>query len=76
MLASTFERLAEKYGNDIDFAKLNVDELPEVAGELGIRSIPTLILFKGGQVAEQVVGTRSFQDLAALLERHVPVPKI
>lgn len=75
MLAPTFERLAEKYGNEVDFAKVNVDELPEIAGELGIRSIPTLILFRDGQVIEQVVGTRSFQDFAAILERHVAVPK-
>jgi thioredoxin len=75
MLGPTFERLAEKYGNEIDFAKINVDELPEVAGELGIRAVPTLLLMKDGQVIEQVVGTRSFQDLAAMLERHVPVAK-
>jgi thioredoxin 1 len=71
MLGPTFEKLAEKYGNEITFAKINVDDLPDVAGKYGIRSIPTLLLLRQGKVLEQVVGTRSYNDLARILDRHM-----
>ncbi len=70
MLAPTFEKLAEKYGNDIIFAKVNVDELPELAGKFAIRSIPTLLLLRKGRVIEQLVGSRPYEELARVLERH------
>jgi thioredoxin 1 len=76
MLSPTFEKLAEKYGNEITFAKVNVDDLPDVAGKYGIRSIPTLLLLRQSKVLEQVVGTRSYNDLARILDRHMaPVVK-
>lgn len=71
MLGPTFERLAEKYGNEIIFAKINVDDLPDVAGKYAVRSIPTLLLLRQGSVVEQVVGTRSYDELARILDRHV-----
>jgi thioredoxin 1 len=71
MLGPTFEKLAEKYGNEITFAKINVDELPDVAGKYAVRSIPTLLLLRQGNVLEQVVGTRSFDELARILDRHL-----
>ena len=71
MLAPTFEKLAEKYGNEITFAKINVDDLPDVAGKYAVRSIPTLLLLRQGSVLEQVVGTRSYDELARILDRHV-----
>lgn len=67
MLAPTFERLAEKYGDHVTFAKVNVDEQPDIANKFAIRSIPTLILMKDGNVAEKVVGLRSEQELAQML---------
>ncbi|MGD0227504.1 MAG: thioredoxin [Terriglobia bacterium] len=70
MLAPTFDRLAEKYGEQITFAKINVDELPDVANKFGVRSIPTLILLQGGNVVEKVVGLRSEQELAQVLNRY------
>jgi len=63
--------LAENYGHEISFAKVNVDELPEVASQYGIRSIPTLLLLREGEVVEMLVGARPYQDLARLLERHL-----
>lgn len=76
MLGPTFEKLAEKYGNEITFAKINVDDLPDVAGKYAVRSIPTLLLLRQGNVLEQVVGTRSYDELARLLDRHLaPVVK-
>src|SRR5208283_5894363 len=71
MLAPTFEKLAANYGHEISFAKVNVDELPEVACQYGIRSIPTLLLLRDGQVLEELVGARPYQDLARMLDRHL-----
>jgi thioredoxin 1 len=71
LLAPTFDRLAANYGNEISFAKLNVDELPEVASQYGIRSIPTLLLLRDGEVVEEIIGARPYQDLARVLDRHV-----
>jgi thioredoxin 1 len=71
MLAPTFERLAANYGHEISFAKVNVDELPEVASRYGIRSIPTLLLLREGEVVEELVGARPYQDLARILDRHL-----
>ena len=70
-LAPAFEKLAATYGNDFDFAKVDVDELPEVAGKYGIRSIPTLLLLRGGKIVEEIVGVRPYQDLARVLDQHV-----
>jgi thioredoxin 1 len=70
MLAPTFERLAEKYGEQVTFAKINVDELPDVANKFAVRSIPTLVLLKDGNVVEKLVGLRSEQELTQLLSRY------
>ena len=71
MMSPTFEKLAENYGDAISFAKVNVDELPEVASQYGIRSIPTLLLLREGQVVEELVGARPYQDLARVLDRYL-----
>ncbi len=51
-----FEELSVEYSGKVKFAKLNVDENPKTPTNYGVRGIPTLILFKGGQVVDQVVG--------------------
>ena len=71
LLAPTFERLAANYGNEISFAKVNVDDLPDVAIQYGIRSIPTLLLLRKGEVVEEIVGVLSYQDLARVLDWHL-----
>lgn len=71
MLTPAFEKLAETYGKDISFAKVNVDELPEVASQYGIRSIPTLLLLREGKVVEQLIGARPYQELARVLDQYV-----
>ena len=73
MLAPTIEKLAESYGSDISFAKVNVDELPELANRFGIRSIPTLLLLQEGNVLEKLVDVRPHQELARILDRYVTV---
>jgi thioredoxin 1 len=73
MLAPTFDRLAAAYGDKIDFAKINVDEMPDIAGQYGIRSIPTLLLVSNGQVIERLVGVQPYETIAAVLDRHTNV---
>ncbi len=68
-----FEKLAENYSSQFNFAKVNVDEEPELAGKFGIRSIPTLILFKDGKIAQQLIGARPYSELVRVLEAHAPV---
>ena len=70
MLAPTFERLAEKYGELVTFAKVNVDEMPDVANQFAIRSIPTLILLQQGQVVEKLIGVRPEKELVQMLSRY------
>ena len=71
MLTPTFERLADKFGESITFAKINVDELPDLANKFQVRSIPTLVLLQGGNVVERLVGLRSEQELTQVLSRQV-----
>jgi thioredoxin 1 len=52
-------------------AKLNVDENPSVPGRYAIRGIPTLLLFKEGQLAETIVGLAAKEDIARMIERHL-----
>ncbi|CAB5121437.1 Thioredoxin [Olavius algarvensis associated proteobacterium Delta 3] len=55
-IAPVVEELAGVFGDRVRFAKCNVDDNPVTPGKYGIRAIPTLILFKGGEVAEQITG--------------------
>jgi len=71
MLTPTFERLADKFGENVTFAKVNVDELPDLANKFAVRSIPTLVLLQGGNVVERLVGLRSEQELTQVLSRHL-----
>lgn len=55
---------------DVTVGKLNVDDNPMVASQFGIRSIPTVILFKDGKPVDQTIGVRSKEDFIALLNKH------
>ena len=55
-IAPVIEELVASYGEQVKFAKCNVDDNPVTPGKYGIRAIPTLILFKGGEVADQITG--------------------
>jgi thioredoxin 1 len=68
MVATVVEELSEDYDGKVKFVKLNTDENPVVAGKYGIRSIPTLLIFKGGEAVGQVVGFRPKSDLAKHLD--------
>ena len=68
MIAPILEEVAKEYGDKVMIAKLNVDENPETAAKFGIRGIPTLMLFKDGQVAQTKVGAMSKSQLTAFLD--------
>lgn len=63
------EQVAEKLEGRAKVAKLNVDEAGNSAAEYGVRSIPTLIIFKDGEVAEQFVGVQQEDQLIAAIEK-------
>ncbi len=68
MIAPILDEVAKDYGDKLQVAKLNVDENQQVPAKFGIRGIPTLILFKNGEVAAQKVGALSKSQLTAFLD--------
>ncbi|CAN0654636.1 thioredoxin [Nitratireductor aquimarinus] len=56
MIAPALDEIAAELGGKVKIAKVNIDENPELAAQYGVRSIPTLIMFKGGEVADMKVG--------------------
>ena len=71
MLVPVLDELAAEYDGRVKIGKVNIDDHQGLAAEYGIRSIPTLLLFKEGQVADQIVGARSKRDLKASIDRVV-----
>jgi thioredoxin 1 len=71
MIAPHVAALAQEFGGRAVVGKLNVDENPRVAGQFGIMSIPTLLIFKGGKVVDQIVGAQPAQVLRQRLSRVV-----
>ena len=67
-IAPMLSEIAEEYHEKVTIAKLNVDENPKTSQRFNVRSIPTLILFKNGQVEGQKVGALRKPDLAAFLD--------
>src|SRR5580765_6405519 len=62
MVAPILDELAGEYEGKVKIGKVNIDEFQALATHYGIRAIPTLLLFKDGQVADQIVGLRSKRD--------------
>ena len=71
LVAPTVEALASDFSGRITVGKLNVDDNPLTAGRFGIRSIPTLLVFKGGQVVDSVIGLTDKPRLKAVLEKYL-----
>jgi thioredoxin 1 len=68
MLAPIVADLAQEYGGRVKVAKLDVDANPNIAGKFGVMSIPTLILFKGGEAVQRLVGYQPKSALRAKLD--------
>ncbi len=71
MLAPTVEEIAGEYEDTVKVGKLNVDDNPEAATKYGIRGIPTLLFFKGGQVVQQMVGVKSKAEIKKVIDEDI-----
>jgi thioredoxin 1 len=69
MVAPVVEELSEEYGAKVKFFKLNTDDNVNTAATYGIRSIPTLLMFKGGQPIDQIIGFRPKGDLKKVIDK-------
>ena len=69
MIAPVLDELATEYGGKVKIAKVNIDENQNLAAQYRVTAIPTLLVFKGGQVMEQMVGAKSKRDLKASLDK-------
>jgi len=70
-LAPTVDAVATDYAGKVTVGKLNVDDNPNTAFRFQVRGIPTLLLFKGGQVVESLVGLIEKNDLKKVIEKHL-----
>jgi thioredoxin 1 len=71
MLASTVEEVARAHAGKLKVVKMNVDENINTPGQFNVRGIPTLLVFKGGQVADQIVGAVPKEQVEKVLQRHL-----
>ncbi len=71
MVAPVVEEIAQQYDGQVKVVKLNTDENPNVASQYGIRSIPTLMIFKDGQRVDMVVGAVPKTTLSNTLEKYL-----
>ncbi len=70
-LSPLVDEMAGKYKGKLQVMKMNIDEHPNTPGRYAVRAIPTLLIFKGGQVVDQVVGLVSRNKLDELIAKHV-----
>ena len=70
-VAPTVEALASEYAGKLKVVKLDVDESGDVAGQFGVQSIPTLILFKGGQPVERLVGNYPKPAIVSKIQQYL-----
>lgn len=69
MIAPVLDELAAEYNGRVKIAKVNIDENQNLAAQFRVTAIPTLLVFKNGQVTEQMVGAKSKRDLKASLDK-------
>ena len=65
------EQIADEFAGKASVAKVNVDEEGELAAKFRVLSIPTVMLFKGGQIMEKIIGARSREEFAGLIEKNL-----
>ena len=70
-LGPTVDALATEYAGKVTVGKLNVDENPKVSEKFQIRGIPTILIFKGGQIVESLVGLAQKEDLKKAIDKHI-----
>src|SRR4029077_13198148 len=70
-VAPSVEELATEYQGRLKVVKLDVDESPEVSGRYNVTSIPTLILFKGGEMVERMIGAYPKPTILSKIQRHL-----
>jgi thioredoxin 1 len=70
-LGPTIDQLASEYAGKVTIGKLNVDENPNTAIKFQIRGIPAVMLFKGGQIVEAVVGLAPKEDFKKVIDKHI-----
>ena len=68
-IGPVIEDLADEYDGKVQITKMNVDDNPTTPGKYGIRAIPTMILFKGGDVSEQITGAVSKAHISSALDK-------
>ena len=69
-IAPVLEELAKEYDGKVTIAKINVNDNPQTPTKFGVRGIPTLIMFKGGEAVDQVVGAVPKSQLVAMIDRN------
>ena len=70
-VAPILDQIAEEHSGEITIAKLNVDEHPDIAMRYQVMSIPTMLLFKDGQLADTIVGLAAKEDIARMIDKHL-----
>jgi thioredoxin 1 len=71
MIAPVLEEIDSEMSDKVKIVKLDVDDNQETAAKFGVMSIPTLLIFKNGEVVDKVVGFQPKEALASVLEKHV-----
>jgi thioredoxin 1 len=71
MIAPVLDEVDAEMGDKVKIAKINVDENPETAGKFGVMSIPTLLLFKNGEVVDKVIGYQPKDALVQMIQKHL-----
>ena len=71
MIAPALEEISTELGDRVTVAKLNIDENPDIPGRYGVRGIPTMLLFKGGQPVAQKVGAAPRSQIQQWLESNL-----
>ncbi|MED4987937.1 MULTISPECIES: thioredoxin [Parageobacillus] len=71
MVAPVLEEVDQVMGDKVKIVKVNVDENPETASKFGVMSIPTLLVFKNGELVDKTIGYQPKEALVQLLEKHV-----
>ena len=74
MIGPALEEIASELGDKVTVAKLNIDENPDTPSRYGVRGIPTMLLFKGGQPVAQKVGAAPRSQIQQWLESNLDVP--